>query len=58
MECIERFCDFTLEKSGLNWTATVEAWATASSPSREVAICLAALRAVGVSEERIGEACK
>lgn len=50
---IERVCDMSIEKSGLNWTATFAAVsATASTPA--LAICLAALKHIGldVSEMR------
>jgi hypothetical protein len=39
--------DFTLEKSGLNWTATL-ASGQATGTDRRRAICLACARAVGV----------
>jgi hypothetical protein len=44
---VEKFVDVCIEKSGLNYTCSIEAWATATELTAPHAICLAVLKAVG-----------
>jgi hypothetical protein len=51
---VEKVCDMSLERAGLNWHATFAAvTATASTP--EMAICLAALKFIGLDVTELHE---
>lgn len=55
MEVFDRFTDAIIEKAGAGYEVTISAWATAHHADKCIAICLAALRAVGVPDKEIEE---
>jgi hypothetical protein len=56
MEVFDKFTDAVLEKAGEGYEVTINAWAQGDNKNKCVAICLAALRAVGMTDAEIGEA--
>lgn len=56
MEVFDKFTDALLEKAGDGYEVTINAWAQGDNKNKCIAICLAALRAVGMTDAEIGEA--
>lgn len=54
----DRFTDYEIAKGGESYTVTISGFLTATEKTKELAICLAALRACGVSEGEITQARK
>lgn len=54
----DRFTDYEIAKGGESYTVTISGVFVATEKTKELAICLAALRACGVSEDRIEQARK
>ena len=52
----DRFTDYEIAKGGESYTVTISGAFVATEKTKELAICIAALRACGVDEQRIEQA--
>jgi hypothetical protein len=58
MRVADQFTDYEIAKGGESYTVTISGFLTATEKTKELAICIAALRACGVPEREIEEARK